>query len=461
VPGVELRKGFSSRVGLALNGVFGIAAETFNAVAELMLLPGLILAFFVAELTPSYTTIGLVPAISLSFWTLARLPAHILTAERRRKRPWVFAAALIRAAAIAVLAIVTSRADPAGLSQSARPLLGTFFLCLIVFSLAGGFGSVPGAALLRAAVPAGAWSTFLRRRSTAVALVSVLGAVVLARVFGTDAWAFPSNYGRLFLLATVCLIAAAVFTAALREPASSPATLSSPLLSPRALRQPLFDSRYRRFLFFRVLLSATAAIDPFLFLYAVTRMGVPLTAIAQYVLAGTLGWVVSAPAWLWVERRSGPRSVLQAAAVLRLTAPAVALTLPPLATTDALRTRLADGSPITTAYGLAFFAIGAALAAQARGNHDYLSALAPRPLLAAYTGLTNVILAVVAFSPVVGGMVIQRFGYEALFVVAAALGLVAVFAGGLLAFTPARVGARAGRDQDLVTRRQALSAGRL
>jgi hypothetical protein len=445
---------------MALNSILGVASESVSAAAEVMLLPGLILAFFVAELTPSYTTIGLVPAIAASFWALARLPSYLITAPRRRQQPWAFAAALVRAAAVAVLAVVASRTDPAGLAQSARPLLGTFFLCLVVFSLAGGFGSVPSAALYRSAIPGESWEGFARWRSLWSAGLSVVAALVVARLLGSPALGFPGNYGRLFLTATVCLIAVAVFTTAIREPwVASPShfTLN---VTPRGLRQPLLDARYRRFLVFRVLLSATAAIDPFLFLYAVTRLGVPSSAIGSYVVAGVLGWVLSAPAWAWLEARAGPRPVLQGAAVVRLLAPAIALVVPQLAAIAPIRERLPEAAPVASIYGLAFFAIGAALAAQSRGNFDYLAALAPRPLLPTYAAVANVLLAVVTFAPVVGGLVIQRSGYEVLFGLAAVIGLAAVFAGGWLADTPAARRGQADSERGDVGTPRVLLPGR-
>lgn len=418
---------------MALNAILGVASEAVNAAAELLLLPSLILAFFAAELTPSYATIGLVPAVMTSFWTLARLPALVITGSRRRQQPWAFGAALVRAGAIGVLAVVASRTDPGDMAESARPLIGTFFVCLVTFALAGGFGNVPGAALLRVSVTGDSWRLFSRRRSLWTAVLCLLAALIAARVLGAGAMPFPGSYGRLFLVATVFLIAVAVIIAAMREPAVVAPGLSAPGLSPRALRQPFFDPRYRRFLLFRALLSLTAAIDPFLFLYAVTRLGAPMTAIGGYVVAGVLGWIVSAPVWLWLERRAGARAVLQAATVVRLIAPAIALALPPLAATDLVRTRFPGESPLIPAFGIAFFAIGAALAAQSRGTYDYLAAVSPRHLLATYSGLTNAILAVVAFAPVLAGLLIQRSGYEALFGTLIAVGLAAVFAGGALA----------------------------
>jgi hypothetical protein len=424
---------------MALNAILGVAAESVSAAAEVMLLPSLILAFFVAELTPSYATIGLVPAIAIGFWTLGRLPAHLLAQTRRRQQPWAFASAIVRAAAIGILAFFTSRTDPADLSQSARPLILTMFLCLVAYSLAGGFGSLARGALLQASVVSETWGAFVRRRAAWSALLSVLAAVVVARLLGGNSFAFPGSFGRLFLVATVCLVTVAVLIAAIREPSTAASALSEPSTSPRVWRQLLHDSRYRRFLLFRVLLSSTAAIDPFLFLYAITRLGAPVTKIGDDVILGVLGWIVSAPVWFWIERRSGARSLLQSAAVVRLIAPAIALATPPLAAIGLIQERLSDPTALTTAYGAAFFVVGAALAGQSRGNYDYLAALAPHQVLPAYTGLTNAILAIVAFSPVLGGIVIERLGYEALFGVAAAIGLATVFAGGWLAETPSRV----------------------
>src|SRR5918998_4264270 len=206
MPGTELRHDSSDRRGMALNSILGVAAESINAAAEVMLLPSLILAFFVAELTPSYATIGLVPAIAIGFWTLGRLPAHLLSQSRRRQQPWAFASAIVRAAAIGIFAFVTSRTDSADLSQSGRPLILTGFLCPIAYSLAGGFGSLARGALLQSSVVSETWGAFVRRRTAWSALLSIISAVIIARLLGNNALAFPGGYGRLFLLVTGCLV---------------------------------------------------------------------------------------------------------------------------------------------------------------------------------------------------------------------------------------------------------------
>lgn len=460
MPGVELHRDSASSRGLSLSSVLGIGSESVGAMAEVLLLPSLILAFFVAELTPSYVTIGLVPAVAISLWTLARVPARLLTASRRRQRPWAFGAALIRAGAVAILAVVTSRIDPSGLTQSGRPLLLTFFLCLIVFTLAAGFGSVPTEALLRSTIRGEEWKVFVRRRSIATVLLGLVAALIVSRLLGTNGFGYPGNYGRLFLAATVCLIASALFLAATREPSLPSGPYFPALLSPRAFVKPLDDYRFRRFLLFRVLLSFTTAIDPFLFLYAVTRLGIPVTAIGGYAVAGVLGWIVAAPIWIVLERRRGPRAVLQSGAILRLIAPAFALVLPQITEIAQFRARFPDNSLTVALFGLSFVAIGAALAAQARGNGVYLDALSPRTLVPAYSGLANGVLAAVAFAPVIGGFLLQRTSFEVLFGSVIAIGLAAVFAGGALINVSTRYRDRTGDPTSPVRSDPALHPSR-
>jgi hypothetical protein len=413
-----------------LASVLGLLVSALNVLAEVMLLPSLILAFFAAELTPSYPLIGLVPALAASLWTVARVPAHLLIIRPSRQQQWAFASALVRAGAIGVLAFAAMRTDPSVLLQSGRPLLLTFFLCLMVYTVAGGLGSVPAASLIRAAISPDQRTDFSLRRVLAGLAASILGALLVGRLLGVGSPAFPGNYGRLFLVAAIFLVVLAVLTA-LQRPVPS-AAARQPAFAPRTLLRPLADGRYLRYLAFRLLLAATAAVDPFLFLYAVIRLGIPASSIGVFVLAGVLGWVVSTPLWSWLERKAQPRTVLQAAAVLRLIAPTLALLLPQLLTVEQFQSRFGSNAP-TVAFAVGFLAIGAALAALARSGPAYLAPLAPRHLSTSYGALTSGLLALAAFAPVVGGLIIQRFSYEALFVATILVGLAGVLSSGWLA----------------------------
>ncbi|MDQ3694951.1 MAG: MFS transporter [Chloroflexota bacterium] len=433
--GAEVRRYASDRRGLALNVFLGIGGGFFGSLAETMLLPTLVLAFFVAPLTGSYATVGLVPAIGIGVWLLARLPAAILVNSRRRKLPWAIGASLIKAAALALLAAVCFRAD----QTSTEPLLRSFFICYVAYSLASGFGSVPVAAVISKAVPHEARGMFFQQRALWGGLSGLVAGLVVVQLLGPAAPAFPQNFGVLFLAATVTQLAATFFLATIREPLriAEPQT-SLPAQALRGTPEALADPNFRRFLLFRLFLSSSAIVDPFLIIFAASALGVPSSAVGWYVIAFVAGRVLSLPFWAALAHRHGERACLQVAALVRLVPPLLALMLPILASSSRLNERIGNAATLQAVFGVAYLALGMSLAGQSRGNYGYLAEAAPDRSRAAYAALTNALLAVVAFTPIAGGMLIERRGYDALLLTATGLGLLAVFASGALTDTHVR-----------------------
>lgn len=443
--GAEVRRYSSDRRGLALNVFLGIAGGSLGSLAETLILPTLVLAYFVGQLTDSFVVVGFVPAVGVGLWLLARLPATILTAPRRRKLPWAVAAALIRAAATALLAAVCFRAGEA----PGGALLRNFFICYVAYSLASGFASVPIAAVLAKAIPHEGRSFFFRQRTLWGGLAGIIAGLVVAQLLGDARLRFPSDFALLFLAATVCQMATAFFVATLREPVRiAEARGAPPSAALRLMPEALANGRFRRFLIFRVILSFAALIDPFLIIFAASQLGLAQSDVGRYVggylVAYVAGRLLVEPLWAALARRHGERPALQTAALLRLVPPLLALLLPYLATTDLYRERVGDREPLAIIFGLAFVALGASLAGQARANFGYLAEVAPVRLRAADAGLSNMVLAVVAFAPVIGGIIRQRWDFETLFLVGGAISLLAVFASGALADTFVRTNRASG-----------------
>jgi hypothetical protein len=115
--------------------------------------------------------------------------------------------------------------------------------------------------------------------------------------------------------------------------------------------------------------------------------------------------------------------------------PLLALLLPFVTATTFYQDRFVNPALPSVLFGLAFVALGAAQAGQARGNFGYLAAVAPARLRSAYAAVTNGVLAVVALAPIAGGVIVDRRGgeFSALLLVATLIGLLAVFASGALA----------------------------
>lgn len=418
---------------MRVNALLGTGIAGLSALADTLILPAIVLAFFAGQMTRSYVVIGVVAAISSGVWAVSRLPAAMLVAPQRRKQPWALAAALVRAAALGLLAFVTYRIPPGGLAGSESSLIRSFFICFVAFVIANGFASVPTEALLAKSVPNTSRSQFYRQRSLLGAILAVLGALVVLQLFRVGGPATPRQFALVFLTAAVCQIAVAIFVASVREPLRVAEGRSAlPIAAFRQVPQALAERDYRRFIFFRVLLSLTAIVDPFLILFAVTRLGLSGASVGVYVLAYVAGVLVSQPVWAWVARKAGDRACLQISAFFRLMPPLLALVLPYVAASQFFQDRLGGSRIVEIAFGATFWFIGAASAGQARANFGYLAEFAPTRLRSTYATITNGILAIVAFSPVVGGMLIERGGYELLFLVAAVLGLLAVFASGAM-----------------------------
>jgi hypothetical protein len=433
--GAEVRRYSSDRRGLTLNVFLGIAGGAFGSLAETLILPTLVLAFFVAPLTGSYATVGLVPAIGIGLWLLARFPALILVSPQRRKLPWAIGASLIKAAALALLAIVCFRAD----AGSTEPLLRSFLICYVAYCVASGFASVPIAAVIGKAIPHEARSLFFQQRILWGGVSGVIAGLVVVQLLGPSAPSFPQNFGVLFLAATVTQLASTFFIATIREPlrvAEPRALLPGQTL--RGIPEALADPNYRRFLFFRILLSSSALVDPFLIIFAASTLGVSGGTVGWYVIAFVVGRIVSLPFWVALANRYGERSCLQVAALIRIIPPLIALILPFLVSSPQFNRWFSNPSTVPVVFGLAYVALGVTLAGQARANFGYLAEAAPERSRASYAAITNTVLAVVAFSPILGGMLIERRGYDALLLTSTGLGLLAVFASGALTDTHVR-----------------------
>lgn len=431
--GADIRRFSSDRRGVGVNVLMGIASGGVAALAETLILPRLLLAYFVAQLTSSYLAVGWVAAIATGVWALSRLPAAVLISPRQRSQPWALAAALIQAAAMGLLAFVTYGVAPEALAASQSQLLRSFFICFVVFVIAGGFASIPMGHLLAKATPNGLREALYHRRSIAGLIGAAAGALVVFQLLREGGPVYPRQFALLFLAATVCQVAIAVLIASMREPirVSMPRG-STPLAAVQALPRALADSSFRRFFVFRIMLSLAAIADPFLILFALARLGAPVSAAGVYIVAFVAGLILSRPLWAWLATRAGERASLQVCALLRFVPPLLALALPFVADSRFFQERFGDSTVLAWVFAAAFVCMGAAASGQARGNFGYLAEISPDRFRGPYAGILNSALMLVAFAPVAGGLLIERFGYEGLFAVAALAAFIGAFASGSL-----------------------------
>lgn len=425
----EFRRYAGDRRGGATNGVLFAASGMLLALADALLHPLLVLPLIVAQLTDSWLAVGAVAAIAGGMWFVPQ-PLAAWVVGGRRKLAWAAGAALVRAAAIALLAYVLAQAAGAGDPNLLRSLL----ICYAAYVLAGGFAHVAFAGVVDRAVPHGGRPALLAIRSLLGTAAAAAAGMIVYRVFDDPGSPFPRNAELLTTGAAVALVAAACLVALTKEPGRLGPTPAAPF--GRRLRQSaaaLGDPSLRRYLLMRIPLALAAALDPFYLLYAQREFGIPLRIAGAYLVALVLARLVSTVLWRPIAARHGPKAVLQGAALVRILIPLVALLLPYLAETPLYRQRVTDPATIHALFGVVFVGVGVALGAQILANHAYLVAIAPADRRPAYVGVANAVIAVVAATPLAVGLALDRdAGFRNLFLVAVLVGFVAVVATGAL-----------------------------
>ncbi|MGH2562798.1 MAG: MFS transporter [Thermomicrobiales bacterium] len=433
--GADIRRYSSDRRGMALNFFLGVGNGSLLILADTLIHPTLVLALFVAALTDDALLIGLVPAVASGVWFLPQLFSAAIVQGRRRQLPWAAGASIVRTAAIVLLALVGYRAD----SMTDSELLRSFFICYVAYNLAAGFANVPSTELAAKAIAAEKRGLFFSQRNLWGGILGFGGGFVIREVLGSGGPEFPRNFTFLFIAAALALAAGTFLQAVMREPVRLAAHRTGSVT--RALRdgpRVLTDGNYRRYILFRVLLSLSAIADPFFIVYAQRELDAPASFVGLYVAAMTGSRIVSNVFWGALCNRHGNRAVLQFAALARLVVPVIALMLPYVTRTDLYQDRVSNERIALYAFGVVFIAYGAALSGQILSNLGYILDIAPDELRPTYIGLANTILGLVSFIPIVGGSIVDRYGYEEVFLAATFLSLGAVFLSGALTDTHAR-----------------------
>ena len=414
----------SERRRLQQSFFFGVANGGFLLLGDALIHPVLVLTVFVSQLTESGLLVGLVPAMSTSLWFLPQAVAAAFVEGRRRQLPWATWGGIVRALAIGFLAAVVL----AGGVGPSPTLLTVFFVCYAVYNLAAGVAFVPLVELTARAIPADRRGFFFSQRNLWGAVLSLAAGFAVQRALGFGEAGFAVLFAASF--AALSLAAYTTLWIVERPVPSRPRSFASWLAElPRLLaRRPV-----RRFLVFRSLLALSMIADPFFIVYAQRVLGLPAETVGFYLALSALARILANPLWGWVVQRWGNRQLLQLATLVRVFMPLVALSMQPILDWERLVPRLDDPQRVVlVAFAFVFVAYGVTLSAQMLANFTAVLELArpdERPTL---VGVTNTILGVVALVPMLGGLVVDRFGYSAVFAIALALSLLALLASGLL-----------------------------
>jgi len=369
--------------------------------------PHAVIPLFLAGFTESRALIGLVVSLVGAVGVVPQLGmSRQLRRNPRSARAFMLGAIWTRCGAWGVIAL-TALLMPV---QSVWIL--TAFVCLIsVYSLGGGVAVLPFKQVIADTISPDRRSTFFGRRLLVGGLLAVLAGVVVTHVLGSEALVWPRNYGILFGLSFAGLAAAYTAMSQLRFARRS-SLLQSTRLPPLRKEVSGAFKEYpilKRLIAVRLLSGGLPLAFPFLTLYATRELYISLAWVGVYVAARQAGGILSNLGWMPLGNRLGTRAVILSGLGLAGISFVVILVF-----------------KSAIALAVAFAVAGGGMSAMIVGFGGYILELGTpevRPLLFA---LEDTLLMPLHFMPLLGGWLVDGYGYRPAVLVGGAL-LVAAF----------------------------------
>ncbi len=395
---VEKNLRFNYVIGLVNGAIFGFV--------DALIAPSLTLAVFITQLGGSSLLVGLMSAIYNGGWFIPQfLIAHRLQ-QLPLKKPVYRTAAFVRIVCWLLIVIATFT-----LGATQPPLLlVVFFVLMTIYALAAGFGGNAFMTIVAKIIPSHRRGSFFGWREFAGTAAGLAAGYLVAVALSPErGLVFPDNFGMIFIVAFGSVGAGLLLFVQAREPRETITgdgmTFGQQLRAARGVVRT--NHLYRRYLATRLVLAAGDLATPFYAVFATQQLGAPDSIVGLYIGLTTLAALLATPLLSWLSDHRRLNWVLVLAAGTTPLIPLIALGFAAFGGSRA--------SPV--AFSVIFLFYGVARTAANISFPTYLLNLAPASSRTLYIGFTNTMLGIATFIPVIGGTVLELFGYVPLFVI--------------------------------------------
>jgi len=376
------------------NFIGGVVHGTFLRSSTRLADIDLILPAFVSSITGSKFLIALLPSIYFSTGRLPQLLFSNYVEPRARKKPFLYAAILIRAFMWFLFGFLVTWK---GISNPAL-VLSLLFTFLLIYSLAGSLGGVALTDIIGKAISGANRARFYATRQITGSLLAFATGFLVRYVLGEGFYFdFPQNYGILFLLSGAALLIGFAGFWLIKEPAGETENrkqLSSYFSDVFTILQS--DNEFRIFLMTRVLAGFHIMIIPYYVVYFKEVAGVAESFVGIYLMARVFGGAVSNFLWGKVAKAASEKVILLCLLVAGVT-PLIALGVTSL-------------DPLY--YSIVFLLAGSAINARMVGFNTQLLELAPEDKRPTYSGIRGTTIALTAPLPFLAGGLIEFFSFK-------------------------------------------------
>ncbi len=362
--------------------------------------PFSVLPVFLESFGISRTMLGLLIRI---IKTGSALP-QLLVADKLRRlpsgKPILFGAIWVRWLAWGLIA-----ASIFWWGDAAHSLVLMFFVIfLFLFSFAGGVANVPFFNMIAKAIPANKRGRFFGLRQFWGGIAAVGAGWLVRFLLARPSLAFPDNYGYLFLITFFLLTFGYIALSLFREPEQK---IESPERKAASQKTGVLDYLKNHAPLRNLIISQFGGQSlmiamPFFVLYAREGLHFPDAWIGYFVMAQMLGGVVSNFLWAWLSDHYGNRIVIRFSILAALLTLLLALIVHSF-----------------FLYLFVFVMAGFYLNGAGIGYNNYIMELGDageRPRLISIQGT---LMFPVYFFPLLGGFLVDRFGFTATFLLTA------------------------------------------
>lgn len=391
---------------LRRNYTYGILNGAIFGFVDAISAPSLVLALFIEQLGASNFLIGLLPAIVNGGWFLPQFFISHRLQQLPLKKPVYTTSAVIRVICWAIIVVATFALG------ASRPteLLVIFFVLITVYSFAAGFAGNAFMTMVGKIIPMHRRGSFFGLRElTGTAMGLFAGYLVAVALSPQRGLEFPNNFGILFVITFGTVALGLTVFALVREPRETTDGEEITFLDNLDNAKVVWGENrtFRLYVLTRVVLAAGDLATPFYAIYATQVLGVPAQSVGVYIAVTTLAALVSNPLWSWLSDRHKSDVVMVAAAAAAPILPLLAL----------MFGALNPGPQLALPFALLFAVYGAGRTAGNIVFPTYLLNLAPPAERTLYIGLTNTLLGFATFIPIVGGVLLDLYGFQPLFVI--------------------------------------------
>jgi len=397
---------FNFAMGLA----HGILFQTGMAFSG----PMTVLPVFLNHFTVSKLVIGLFSTLMNAGSVLPQLLVAHRLETKPRKKPTLVVMIWVRAAIWLVLGVLAYFCPPG------KPIIVLVALLVLLFgfSFAGGVATIPFTDIWGKALPATLRGRFFGHRQLWGGVMAVGAGYAVKLILANPNISFPKNYAFLFLLSFAFIAMSYIALSSVREPPGQVTVRRRRIgvFLKASLRLLWEDRNLGLLILTRLAVGFGAFALPFYVLYGKNELHMATEQVGLLVGAQMAGGILSNLLWGQLSDRVGNRIVIVLTAATATAVPLLGL----LSSAVGWRLLIA-----------VFVLIGFSTSGGGIGFTNYLLEIAPEHLRPTYIALQGTSTGLIIFLPILGGLLIDVYSYQAAFLVT----LAALIIGLLLSLT--------------------------